>query len=173
MLLLGQGTGNKYKFRRRGIFFCFCLEVLPAEGYSATFGQGQFCFYCTNPHRFFMFLLLLISTHEMRRLMLMVNDVNSFTDISHQHQPIILKRLKSVKVFSLFLFIRRNWFMKAIRHFLTIRVDDKHRLSMHNAQCIIGSAKKRRQLEQLINNLNNNLLFNTNIHKLITNYFYN
>ena len=80
-----------------------------------------------------MFLLLLISTHEMRRLTLMVNDVNSFTDISHQHQPIILKRLKSVKVFLLFLFIRRNWFMQAIRHFLTIRVDDKHRLSMHNA----------------------------------------
>ena len=34
--------------------------------------------------------------------MLVVNDVNLFTGIHHQHQPIILKRLKSVKVFSLF-----------------------------------------------------------------------
>ena len=24
-------------------FFCFCLEVLPAEGYSAAFGQGLLC----------------------------------------------------------------------------------------------------------------------------------
>ena len=50
-----------------------------------------------------MFLLLLISKYEMRRLVLMANDVNLFTGIRHQHQPIILKRLKSVKVFSLFL----------------------------------------------------------------------
>ena len=41
---------------------------------------------------FFMFLLLLISTHEMRRLMLMVNDANLFADIHNQHQPIVLKR---------------------------------------------------------------------------------
>ena len=31
-------------------------------------------------------------THEMRRLVLVVNDVNLFTDIRHQHHPIILKR---------------------------------------------------------------------------------
>jgi len=53
---------------------------------------------------FFMFLLLLISQHEMRQLVVRVNDVNLFTDSHHQYQVIILKRLKSVKVFLLFLF---------------------------------------------------------------------
>ena len=51
---------------------------------------------------FFMFLLLLISQHEMRQLVLRVNDVNLFTGSHHQYQVIILKRLKSVKVFLLF-----------------------------------------------------------------------
>jgi len=51
---------------------------------------------------FFMFLLLLISQHEMRQLVVRVNDVNLFTDSHHQYQVIILKRLKSVKVFLLF-----------------------------------------------------------------------
>ena len=52
-----------------------------------------------------MFLLLLISTHEMRRLMLMVNDVNSFTDISHQYQPIILTKIENSKsVFIVFVY---------------------------------------------------------------------
>ncbi len=32
-----------------------------------------------------MFLLLLISEHEMRRLVLVANDVNLFTGIRHQH----------------------------------------------------------------------------------------
>ena len=54
---------------------------------------------------FFMFLLLLISQHEMRQLVVRVNDVNLFTDSHHQYQVIILKRLKSVKVFLLFLFL--------------------------------------------------------------------
>ena len=53
---------------------------------------------------FFLFLLLLISQHEMRQLVLRVNDVNLFTGSHHQYQVIILKRLKSVKVFLLFLF---------------------------------------------------------------------
>ena len=53
---------------------------------------------------FFMFLLLLISQHEMRQLVLRVNDVNLFTGSHHQYQVIILKRLKLVKVFLLFLF---------------------------------------------------------------------
>ena len=50
-----------------------------------------------------MFLLLLISQHEMRRLVLMVNDVNLFTDSHHQCQAVILKRLESVKEFLMFL----------------------------------------------------------------------
>ena len=83
-------------------FFMFLLGSAASQRLLCDIGQGQFSFYCTNPRRFFMFLLLLISTHEMRRLTLMVNDVNSFTDISHQHQPIILKRLKSVNVFYCF-----------------------------------------------------------------------
>ena len=41
-----------------------------------------------------MFFLLLISQHEMRWLVLMVNDVNGFTGSHHQYQTIILKRLK-------------------------------------------------------------------------------
>lgn len=52
---------------------------------------------------FFMFFLLLISQHEMRRLVLMVNDVNAFTGRHHQYQTIILKRLKSTKVLLMFL----------------------------------------------------------------------
>lgn len=32
---------------------------------------------------------------------------------------------------------------------------------------------EKRKHKQLSNKLNTNLLFNTNIHKLITNYFYN
>ena len=50
-----------------------------------------------------MFLLLLISQHEMRRLVLMVNDVNAFTGSHHQCQTVILKRLESVKEFLMFL----------------------------------------------------------------------
>ena len=45
------------------------------------------------------FLLLLISVHEMRRLRLMLNDVNLFTGRQQQYQTVILKRLKSVKGF--------------------------------------------------------------------------
>ena len=44
-----------------------------------------------------MFLLLLISEHEMRRLMLIVNDANLFTGIRHQNQPIILKKIEISK----------------------------------------------------------------------------
>ena len=47
-----------------------------------------------------MFLLLLISTHEMRRLVLMVNDVNLFTGIRHQHQAIILIKGISINCLS-------------------------------------------------------------------------
>ncbi len=49
---------------------------------------------------FFMFLLLLISAHEMRWLVLVANDVNLFTDIRHQHQPIILKKGISINCLS-------------------------------------------------------------------------
>ena len=50
------------------------------------------------------FLLLVISEHEMQRLVLMVNDGNLFTGRYRQAQTFILKRFKSVKVLFLFLF---------------------------------------------------------------------
>ncbi len=59
-----------------------------------------YCFLRHNMRRFFMFLLLLISEHEMRRLMLMVNDANLFTGIRHQHQPIILTKGISINCLS-------------------------------------------------------------------------
>ncbi len=40
----------------------------------------------------FMFLLLLISTHEMRRLVLVAYVRKQVYVICHQHQPIVLKR---------------------------------------------------------------------------------
>ena len=40
-----------------------------------------------------LFLLLLIPEHEMRRLVLMANDVNSFTVRHHQYQTINLEKI--------------------------------------------------------------------------------
>ena len=42
-LLFGQEDGEFFYVLMSWHFFCFCLEVLPAEGYSATFGQGLLC----------------------------------------------------------------------------------------------------------------------------------
>ena len=67
--------------------------------------------HCRLWRNFFMFLLLLISQHEMRQLVLRVNDVNLFTGSHHQYQVIILKRLKSVKVFLLFFSYFPRWYL--------------------------------------------------------------
>ena len=44
---LDKETGYVCMSWYRG-FFCFCLEVLPAEGYSAIFGQGLLCTHKQN-----------------------------------------------------------------------------------------------------------------------------
>ena len=50
-----------------------------------------------------LFLLLLISEHEMRRLVLMTDDVNSFTVRHHQYQTINLEKIGiSKRVISVF-----------------------------------------------------------------------
>ena len=67
------------------------LRKQDAAQLSSNKFDSAFGFYC--------FWLLMISQHEMRRLGLMVNDVNSFTGRHNQCQAIILKRLKSVKGF--------------------------------------------------------------------------
>ena len=72
---------------------------------SLLFKRYTLCSYCVSwlDHLFFLFLLLLMSEHEMRRLVLMVDDVNLFTGRHHQCQTIILKRLISTKVLFMFL----------------------------------------------------------------------
>ena len=92
---------NKKKPRRRNIYIfsvplsiiitftqirnSFTLHQIIIVGMEIVIRPALLLYPITQPKPFFWFLLLLISTHIMRRLVLVVNDVNLFTGIRHQH----------------------------------------------------------------------------------------